>query len=42
MEREAPDSELIELGTASADTHGSPIPTVAEDNGYLPLGLSDG
>ena len=41
MERETRDSELVELGTASTDTQGSPIPTVAEDNGYLPLGLSD-
>lgn len=41
MERETPRNELVELGTASTDTQGSPIPTVAEDNGYLPLGLSD-
>ena len=41
MERETPASEPVELGIASRDTQGSPIPTVAEDNGYLPLGLSD-
>ena len=41
MERETRDSDLVELGSASADTHGSPIPTVEEDFLYVPLGLSD-
>lgn len=41
MEREHDTAELVELGTASTDTQGSPIPTVAEDQGYLPVGLSD-
>lgn len=41
MERDTHHSELIELGTASADTHGSPIKNVDEDVLFRPLALSD-
>ncbi|NUQ17203.1 MAG: benenodin family lasso peptide [Sphingomonas sp.] len=42
MEREDNSSELLELGTASTETLGTPIVARPEDNGYfLGLGLSD-
>ena len=41
MDRETRDNDLVELGIASADTHGSPIPTVEEDFLYVPLGISN-
>lgn len=41
MERETPDTDLVELGTASTDTHGSPIKNVDEDVLFRPLALSD-
>lgn len=40
MERED-STALIELGTASSDTHGTPVPGKAEPIGFYPLGLSD-
>ena len=40
MEREL-ETGLVELGTASADTLGSPVGEKAETIGYFPLGISD-
>jgi hypothetical protein len=37
MERD----DLIELGTASTDTHGEPVGWPPEFIGYFPLGLTD-
>jgi hypothetical protein len=39
MERE--DHQLIELGTASTDTQGTPYVARPEDNGFYSVGLSD-
>lgn len=42
MERDQESSELLELGTASTDTLGTPFVARPEDSGYYPvLGLSD-
>lgn len=42
MERDQDSSELLELGTASTDTLGTPIVARPEDNGYfLGLGLTN-
>jgi hypothetical protein len=40
MEREH-DSDLVELGTASVDTHGEPMGFPPEGLGFFKLGLSD-
>lgn len=34
MERDLNESGLLELGTASTDTHGQPILSVPEQRGY--------
>lgn len=40
MERELHETDVIELGTASVDTKGQPIPTpLRESSGYVFLGL---
>lgn len=40
MEREQHEAGVIELGTASLDTKGQPIPTLQrEDDGYVFTGL---
>ena len=41
MERDTRDSDLVELGIASADTHGSPIKNVDEDVLFRPLAPTD-
>ncbi len=41
MEREQNQTELIELGSASADTKGQPIGTTPEPRGLYFVGLSD-
>lgn len=40
MEREQHEADVIELGTASIDTMGQPIPTLQrEQSGYVFMGL---
>lgn len=41
MEREQDIDGLIELGTASTDTLGTPVGTEPEGAGYFRLGISD-
>ena len=41
MERGQDNSGLIELGTASIDTLGSPVGTRPEAIGYFEFGISD-
>ena len=41
MEREQDSTGLVELGTASVDTHGNPVGDRAETLGYFPIGISD-
>ena len=41
MEREHESTDLVELGTASTDTLGSPVGRDAETIGFYPLGISD-
>lgn len=41
MQHEQDQSGLVELGSASEDTLGAPVPSTPEDFGFHPLGLSD-
>ena len=41
MHYEQDEATLIELGTASSDTHGRLIGAVPEDTNFYNLGLSD-
>lgn len=41
MERDRDNDGLIELGTASSDTLGTPFVARPEDNGFYALGLSN-
>ena len=41
MEREQDNSSLIELGTASIDTLGSPVGSRPETLGFFAVGISD-
>ena len=40
MDREQDTPELIELGTASTDTHGVAAGQISETFGFYPLGCS--
>lgn len=41
MERQSPETGVIELGTASTDTHGSDIFNLPEPGGYVKRGMFD-
>lgn len=41
MERAQDNLDLVELGTASIDTLGSPVGSKPETIAYFPLGISD-